>query len=150
MGQPTRQGQILMAKESEELRQDRSADRECIQAQMDAYLRQGGLISKVDAAGTVVGFASEAPSNAKPSAKVLPFKARVLAATVHIEPAPVTLKPRPAPTVRAPETVVEWCERVAPAPTAVVIDIVPELRRIRADAVRALARLNAAVERRTA
>lgn len=127
-----------MAKDSDELRQDRSADRNMIGAAMDDYLRQGGLVSHVDKSGVVVALLGELPSNAKPLAKVLPFKARELAPTVIIEPAPVTLKAKAAPAA-------------APAPkTAIIIDIVPELRRIRADAERVLARLNAAAERRTA
>jgi hypothetical protein len=141
----------------DEIRQDRSADRDAIQAQMDDYLRNGGMISKVDWAGNVVGFASETPSGPRPipkgmnfnppinsdrtaklaptvpapASKALPVKKVEFAPTVEIAPAPVT-------------------RRVKPAPTSTVIDIVPELRRIRADAERALARLNAAAERRTA
>lgn len=155
-----------MAKDTDDIRQDRSADRSALSSLMDDYLRDGGLISQVDWAGNVVGLATEAPSGPPRSATVLPFNVPFSCDQMPRmgKPAP-TDKPKqsqvvplvapvkkaaPAPTVRAPETVAEWCERVAPAPTAVIIDIVPELRRIRADAERALARLNAAAERRTA
>lgn len=148
-----------MAKDTDDIRQDRSADRSALSSLMDDYLRDGGLISQVDWAGNVVGLATEAPSSPAPLAKVLPFNVPFsrdqmprLAPTAKPQQTLVApaKKAAPAPTVRAPETVAEWCERVAPAPTAVIIDIVPELRRIRADAERALARLNAAAERRTA
>jgi hypothetical protein len=153
-----------MAKDSEELRQDRSADRSALGSMMDDYLRNGGLISQLDWAGNLTGLAAEQPSESKPLAKVLPFNGAIKGDHFH-RPAP-TGKPQqklvvkpiqgvrkadPAPTVPATETVADWCERVAAsAPSAVVIDIVPELRRIREDARRALANLNAAAERRYA
>lgn len=148
MGQPTRQGETLMAKDTDEVRQDRTSDRTAIQQQMDDYLRDGGLISKLDWAGNVVGLATEAVSAPKHVAKVLPFKAPE---PVAAAPAPKTIVfPVPAPTGKRPPAKPLPVKTPAPAPTAVVIDIVPELRRIREDARRALARLNAAAERRTA
>lgn len=136
-----------MAKDTDEVRQDRTADRDAIQARMDDYLRHGGLISQLDWAGNVVGLVTEAPSGIRPVPKALPFNGAIKGDHMH-RPAP-TAKPEQARVVQ----LVPVVKKAAPAPTwktAVVIDIVPELRRIREDAQRALARLNAAAERRTA
>lgn len=128
---------------NEAVKMDRSADRNRIQAQMDEYARHGGLISKLDTAGNLVGLES-----VKPSAKILPFKRPAPAP----KPAPVEviqeapLKLRAKPTIRPAETLPEWCARLTtkPVDSTVIVDTVPELRRIRDDAKRALARLNAA------
>jgi hypothetical protein len=146
-----------MAKDIDETRQDRSADRDAIQAQMDEYLRHGGLISKLDWSGKVIGLETEAPSAPRQIPKGMNFNPPInsdrtakLAPTV---PAPASKalpvkKVEFAPIVEIAPAVVT--RRVKPAPTATIIDIVPELRRIRAEAQRALARLNAAAERRIA
>lgn len=113
---------------ADELNRDRATDRAELDALTADYLRQGGLVSQLDWAGNLVGLASPKPVQADTptakTAKVIPF--------VRPEPAPAAA---PAPT---------------PAHRAKVIDLVPELRRIRRDAALALARLEAAAERRRA
>lgn len=140
---------------------DRTADRDALQQQMDEYARQGGMISKLDYAGNLVGLEAETPSP-RPTAEVLPMPKRapkpapvegfidlddrpvVKLAPVEVIPEPEIKRkgkilPFPAPKAPPSETVAEWCERVAPATT----DITKALRTLRADAGRALARLNA-------
>jgi hypothetical protein len=127
---------------------DRSAERATLQAQLDEYLRQGGLISRLDYAGKLVAL------DAGP-ALVMPVE-RDTRPVVHLTPVEVIPEPqvtrrvKPAPTVRPPETVAEWVERVAPAPTGKVVNITTALRRIRTDAQRALARLDAAINAKEA
>lgn len=136
-----------MEKDIDVPRQDRSADRNEIADLMADYARQGGMVSQLDWAGNLVALVAEQPTAPRPLAKVLPFKAPVVDAP---KPAPVVAF---APTVKAAPAKAAPVKKAAPAPTwktAEVIDIVPELRRIRADAQRALARLNAAADRRTA
>lgn len=147
---------------------DRTADRDALQQQMDEYARQGGMISKLDYAGNLVGLEAETPSP-RPTAKVLPMQKRDPRPVVQLTPVEVIPEPEikrkgkilpfPAPKAPPSETVAEWCERVAPAPTAkppAPLAATPEkalpaptgitkaLRTLRADAERALARLNAA------
>lgn len=147
---------------------DRTADRDALQQQMDEYARQGGMISKLDYAGNLVGLEAETPSS-RPAAKILPMPKRDPRPVVQLAPVEVIqepvirrkgkILPFPAPKDPPKETVAEWCDRVALAPTAkppALLAAPPEkalpaptgitkaLRTLRADAERALARLNAA------
>lgn len=143
---------------------DRTADRDDIAAKMDEYARQGGMISKLDYAGNLVGLEAEKPSS-RPTAKVLPMPKPDTRPTVQLTP--VEVIPEPEVKLRAKvlpftippkETVAEWCDRVASAPTGKApaplgstpekaqpapTDIITALRTLRADAEYALARLNA-------
>ena len=142
---------------------DRTADRDALQQQMDEYARQGGMISKLDYAGNLVGLEAETPSS-RPAAKILPMPKRDPRPVVQLAPVEVIQEPvirrkgKILPFPAPKETVAEWCERVAPAPAAnppaplastpekdlpAPTDITKALRTLRADAEHALARLNA-------
>jgi hypothetical protein len=125
---------------------DRTADRDDIAAKMDEYARQGGLVSKLDWAGNLVGLEAEKPSS-RPAAKVLPMpkpapKKAPVEGFIELDDRPVVpltpvevipepevklrakVLPFPARKAKAPpvETLAQWCDRlcakIAPAPTA--------------------------------
>lgn len=145
--------------------QDRDADREALQAQMDEYARQGGLVSKLDYAGNLVALAAETPT-ARPArksvatpvegfiepdtglrrAKVLPFPKADDRPVVPLTP--VEVIPEPEVKLRAKVLPFKAPSAEDPKPSAFKVpaptDITAALRRLRADAERALARLNAA------
>jgi hypothetical protein len=140
---------------------DRTADRDDIAAKMDEYARQGGMISKLDYAGNLVGLEAEAPKP-RPTAKVLPMpKPKPVEGFIELDDRPVVpltpvevipepqlkrrakVLPFPAPTAKPPALLAATPEKAKPAPTVPAVDITNALRALRADAERALAHLNA-------
>lgn len=134
---------------------DRTADRDDIAAKMDEYARQGGMISKLDYAGNLVGLEAEAPKP-RPTAKILPMrKPKPVEGFIELDDRPVVqltpVEVIPEPELKRRAKVLPFPSggrpgkpvTLVPARAATTADMIKALRSLRVDAERAIARLNA-------